>query len=294
MTFRPLSTFGALLLLASGVATAQGINEQSFGPGLTPPFPNGTSGSYGRGEGQSFELSIPRRDAAVPLVVFLADEADFGTEALLSVNTLWLPTELFDQGYAVARIDHRPSDRFGGQAVALDVAAGIAKVVEAGAGRVDGRRIVLVGPGSGAHFALLLGTDPHYLEAVGVPFSSLRAVIAINPAGFDVPRRIAEGGISVRRYERVFGRDPVQQQQLSPASQLAAPNVPAVMLFAVRDGSEDYAARANEVAAAFERAGSKAEVHLVTRNARTARTALGTPQHPDTPALLEFLRSATR
>jgi len=69
--------------------------------------------------------------------------------------------------------------------------------------------------------------------------------------------------------------------------------VPNVVLFALDDGGEDFAARALEIAAALNIAGSRAQALTVSRDNRTPGTALGAPQHPDTPALFAFMGAAT-
>jgi acetyl esterase/lipase len=52
----------------------------------------------------------------------------------------------------------------------------------------DPGRIVLVGHSSGAHLAALVGTDPRYLRARGVPRRTLRGVVTLDAAALDVTR----------------------------------------------------------------------------------------------------------
>ena len=45
---------------------------------------------------------------------------------------------------------------------------------------LDPNRIVLMGHSAGAHLAALVGTNPHYLQAAGVPLGAIRGVVLLD------------------------------------------------------------------------------------------------------------------
>jgi acetyl esterase/lipase len=161
------------------------------------------------------------------------------------------------EGYVYASINYRLVPSVTVEDEASDVAAALRSLIDHAAELgIDPGRVVIMGHSAGAHLVALVGTDEAYLAGVGLSESSLRGVIAIDGAAYDVPKQIAAGGIMHDRYLEAFGSDPARQLALSPTSQAAAPNAPAFLLPHVQ--RPDGIAQADELAAALQAAGTDA------------------------------------
>ena len=136
-----------------------------------------------------------------------------------------------------------------------------------------------------------MGTDESYLAAAGLSESSLRGVIAIDGAAYDVPTQVAAGGIMHDRYLEAFGTDPVRQQALSPTAHAAAPNAPAFLLPHVQ--RPDGIAQADELAAALQAAGTNAEEASFPGTGLAGHAEinrrLGDPTYTETPVVDAWL-----
>ena len=196
------------------------------------------------------------------------------------------------EGYAYASINYRLVPTVTVEDEAADVVAALKSLLDhAGELGIDPRRVVIMGHSAGAHLVALVSTDDSYLAAAGLSESSLRGVIAIDGAAYDVPTQVAAGGIMHDRYLEAFGTDPVRQQALSPTAHAAAPNAPAFLLPHVQ--RPDGIAQADELAAALQAAGTSAEEvsFLGTGLAGHAEInrRLGDPGYAETPVVDAWL-----
>lgn len=101
---------------------------------------------------------------------------------------------------------------------AKDVAAAIGWVTRnARANGADPTRVAIAGHSAGAHIVSTLGTDQSLLAAARVPRSSVRCVVSLDIAGFDVAQAVRVNG---DLYENAFGSDPARWRTLSPLFQI--------------------------------------------------------------------------
>ena len=194
------------------------------------------------------------------------------------------------QGWAFASTNYRLVPQVTVEQQAADVAAAIALLRRQP--EVDPDRIVIMGHSAGAHLVALLGTDPAYLRAAGVPLAAVRGVIALDGAGYDVPTQIDEPRNQVRAiYAKAFGRDPVRQAKLSPTLQAAAPNVARWLILPVAS-RDDSTEQSESLAAALRRAGVSAEVRPQPgKTHMTLNRDLGAPGDESTAVVDRFLAS---
>lgn len=189
-----------------------------------------TERRYGTDPLQSLDYLRGEAEGARPLVIFIhgggwaIGDKRSGSGAKAAFFT--------SHGYRYASINYRLAPRVDVATQAADVAAAIADLrKDAGALGIDPDRIALVGHSAGAHLAALVGTDPKYLEAAGVPLSVIRAVSLLDGAAYDVPRQVRDSGSSgAKVYTKVFTTDPAVQTALSPATYAGAPNAAAFIL----------------------------------------------------------------
>lgn len=257
-----------------------------------PAVPGGTGLAYGTAPLQTLDLWRQTGNAPAPLVVFVhgggwkrGDKGNATGAAKVR--------HLREQGYAVASIDYRLVPDATVEQQAGDVAAAVAWLRQhAREHGVDPTRIVLMGHSAGAHLVALVGTDPAYLEAVGLDPGALRGIVAIDGAGYDVPAQIAAGGSVMHdTYVQAFGNDPVRQRRLSPTMQAAAPNAPDFLLLHV--ARVDGTAQAKALAEALTTAGTRVERQGFPgqglRGHMEINRALGDPGYAATPVLDAWL-----
>lgn len=162
-------------------------------------------------------------------------------------------------GYAFASINYRLVPGHTVEEQAADVAAAVAalrsRAAELG---IDPGRIVLMGHSAGAHLVALVGTDPQYLTAAGVPLSAIAGVVPIDGAAYDVPAQMKQAGRFMgKTYEQAFGIDPARQRALSPTFHAEAPNAPRFLLLHVQ--RKDGVAQAQDLGEALRRGGAAVE-----------------------------------
>ena len=207
----------------------------------------------------------------------------------------WKAPHYTGEHYAYAAINYRLVPGASVEDEAADVAASLKYLIDhAAALGIDPRRIVLMGHSAGAHLVALVGTDERYLKAAGLSFASIRGVVPIDGAAYDVPRQIADGGQFMHdTYVQAFGTDPARQRALSPTLQAAAPNAPGFLLIHVqrKDGVQQNEA----LEAALKQSGTK-----VTRQGfpgeglkghMTINRSLGDPSYAATGVVDAWLKT---
>ncbi len=198
------------------------------------------------------------------------------------------------QGYAFASIGYRLVPNCKVEDQAQDIADAIAYLVKnAEKLGFDGSRVVLMGHSAGAHLSALVGTDMRYLKKSGLGPKSLRGVIPLDGACYNVPRQIAEGGdFMLDTYIQAFGTDPERQKALSPTFHAAAPNSPSFLILHVQ--REDGAAQSKALGEALRKADTPAVVKGFEGRGLAGHTEinrkLGDPSYPATPVVDEWLK----
>ena len=167
-------------------------------------------------------------------------------------------------GWAYASANYRLVPSATVEQQAADIAGAIAWV-RANAARegLDPDRIVLMGHSAGAHLVALVGTDPRYLKAAGVPMNAVKGVILLDGAGYDVPAQIkAPGNLVGPMYDAAFGQNLARQKALSPTLHAAAPNVANWLILPIARRA-DSQAQSKALAAGLSKAGASALVVAV-------------------------------
>lgn len=197
------------------------------------------------------------------------------------------------RGYAFASINYRLVPNATVEQQAQDVADAIAYLMTHSESLgLDQTRAVLMGHSAGAHLSALVGTDMQYLQKAGLGPRSLRGIIPLDGACYNVPRQIVGGGDFMQdTYVQAFGTERERQLALSPTAQAAAPNAPEFLILHVQrvDGRE----QAQALAAALKKAGTPAEVHEFEGSGLQGHAEinrrLGDPSYPATPVVDAWL-----
>ncbi len=198
------------------------------------------------------------------------------------------------QGYAFASINYRLVPAATVEQQAQDVANAIAHLIShAETLGFDGKRVALMGHSAGAQLSALVGTDLGYLNKAGLNAKSLRGVIPLDGACYDVPRQIVEGGQFMHdTYLQAFGTDPKRQAALSPTKHADAPNAPAFIILHVQ--REDGTAQSKALAAALREAGTSVEIQgfagIGLKGHAEINRHMGDSSYPATPVVDAWLK----
>jgi acetyl esterase/lipase len=227
-----------------------------------PPAPGTVEHNYGTDPRQRLDLVKPAGVAKAPVLLFvhgggwsIGDKAHAAPEKARWANAM---------GWAFASTNYRLVPQATVEQQAADVAGAVAWL-RANAARegLDADRIVLMGHSAGAHLVALVGTDPQYLSAAGVPMGAVKGVVLLDGAGYDVPTQAsAEMNIVKPMYEAAFSKDPKRQAALSPTRHAAAPNVARWLILPI-ERRQDSQAQSKGLADALSRAGASAAVVAV-------------------------------
>jgi len=247
--------------------------------------------SYGKDPLQKLDYWKPTK-AGSPLVIFVhgggwkrGDKSHATGEQK--------PGHYLQQGYAFASINYRLVPAAKVEQQAQDVAHAIAFLIgRAESLGFDASRIVLMGHSAGAHLSALVGTDMKYLKQAELGPQSLRGVIPLDGACYDVPRQIAEGGDFMQdTYVQAFGSEKERRLALSPTHHAAAPNAPAFLILHVQ--RVDGAAQSRALGTALQKAGTPAEVRgfdgIGLKGHAEINRRLGDPSYPATPVVDAWL-----
>ena len=197
------------------------------------------------------------------------------------------------QGYAFASLNYRLIPSCTVEEQAQDVASALAFLLaHAGDLGFDPSRVVLMGHSAGAHLAALVGTDMRCLAAVGLGPDTLRGIVLLDGAAYDVPYQVDNVGKMMQRtYLEAFGKDESRQLELSPIHHADAPNVAAFLILHVQ--RPDSIAQSNALAAALNAAGTDAQVMGFEGKGLAGHLEinrrLGDPTYPATPVVDRWL-----
>ena len=227
-----------------------------------PPVAGTVEHDYGADPKQRLDLVKPADAAKAPVLLFIhgggwsiGDKAHAAPEKAKWAN---------GKGWAFASANYRLVPQATVEQQAADVASAVAWLrANAAKEGLDPDRIVLMGHSAGAHLAALVGTDPRYLKAAGVPMAAVTGVVLLDGAGYDVPTQAsAEMNLVKPMYEAAFGKDPKRQAALSPSRHADPPNVARWLILPI-ERRADSQAQSKGLADALIRAGSSATVVAV-------------------------------
>lgn len=215
----------------------------------------------------------------------LGDKSNSG---FVQPKTAWLNRH----GLLVASVNYRLSPAVKHPAHINDVCAAIAWL-QRNAARHGGdpRRIYLLGHSAGAHLAALAGVDRQRLVQAGADPASLRGVILLDGAGYDIPRQYpiaSRLGLLGGMYQAAFTNDRDVQRDASPALKPIKDPPPYLILHVA--ARADSKTQSELLAAALRKAGGKATVTAVAgKNHITINRDCGKPGDPVTRAIAAFL-----
>jgi acetyl esterase/lipase len=264
---RTIATIAALsALLVAGLAEARPggrLKErlaERRAETASAPVPGGQTLTYGTDPAQVLDFwRAQGRTGAAPLIVFVHG-GGWKRGSKDNATGQFKPVHFPQAGYGFASINYRLVPDHKVEEQAADVAAAVALLrSQAGTLGIDPNRIVLMGHSAGAHLVALVGTDPRYLDAAGVPRSAIAGIVPIDGAAYDVPAQMTQAGQFMgKTYAQAFGGDPARQRALSPTFQVEGWNAPRFLLLHVQ--RPDGVAQARQLGESLRQAGTAVEV----------------------------------
>lgn len=252
--------------------------------------------SYGQDQLQALDF-WPGATADAPLVVFVHGGGWKRGDMQMMRGSAKL-THWQAAGYAVASINYRLVPAATVEQQGADVASAVA-YLKANATRLgfDADRIALVGHSAGAHLVALVGTDPQYFRAAGLPMDAVRGVVPLEGAAYNVPDQMGENALLMGdTYRQAFGTDPARQRALSPTLHAGSPNAPEFLILHVQ--RQDGTRQSRALGEALERAGRPATVQGFDgrglRGHMQINRNLGEADYPATPVVDAFLARVFR
>jgi arylformamidase len=198
------------------------------------------------------------------------------------------------QGYVYVSINYRLSPAVQHPAHVEDVAKALAWVsdhIKNYGG--DPNRIFLMGHSAGAHLAALVTTDESYLSSFGKSPATLKGVILLDSAAYDIARTLEEfserpGARSL--YENAFGADRQTWVKASPIQYVDSKKdlPPFLVFYTPRESSETIS---KEFVQALQRAGVPAVAVLAReKNHRSLNRDIGRAGDAPSELILEFMQ----
>jgi acetyl esterase/lipase len=159
-------------------------------------------------------------------------------------------------GYAFCAVNYGLFPVSTPEQAADDIAAALAFArSNAKAWRFDPDRLVLIG------LVALVALDARYLQRHQVPKDSLRALVLLDGAGYDIAWQVANGR-NAELYQKVFGPSPDTWQRLSPLT-YAPGGGPASLIHYIAARAPSRA-QATALAGALRKAGTRVDLNAVT------------------------------
>lgn len=240
---------------------------------------------------RSLDVYSPKSDKRHPVMVYIHGGGwRAGDKRAVHAK----PSAFIKQGYVFISINYRLHPQADWKTQAADVAAAIQHVhrhVEKVGGDPD--RIYLMGHSAGAHLAALVATDGRYLKNAGLSLSSLKGVVLLDGAGYDIPRRLARARPRARKlYETIFGKEQTAQSAASPVSHVEkGTGIPPFLIIHVA-ARPDSKKQSDILAESLKKAGVRAEVVAAKNKTHgTLNRELGTPGDVPTREVFRFLKS---
>jgi len=199
-----------------------------------------------------------------------------------------------NKGYVLVAINYQFHPKVTWKEQATDVATA-AKWITQNISKYGGdpKRIALMGHSAGAHLAALTGADPTYLKSVAVPSASIKAVVLLDGAGYDLPAVMKTSqGQHLKLYQEVFGKDLETLKAASPIYYFKKGRACPHYLIIPVSSRAITISQSNNLAAAIKKSGGHAEVYVAkNRTHMTLNQKIGNPDDAPTEKILSFLKT---
>lgn len=213
-------------------------------------------------------------------------------------ESVQLKPEAFNaNGFVFISVNYRFIPEVSVEQMTADVAKAVKWTVDHAAEfSGDPKKLFVMGHSAGAHLAALVCTDGSYLEAEGLPLSTISGCVPIDTAAYDVPTLMKDANaIQKMLYTSAFGNNAASQRKLSPLSHVAnTKGIPPFLILHVADRADS---RQQSEAFAKRLVDSGVDASIVSAAGKTHASInrdLGKQGDPATPEVFDFLNKLLR
>lgn len=199
----------AALIAIALILPAQAQIPQATTDHIPPNYTIGlpTTGRYGKASDEHYWVhGLSRKRGLQPLVLWLPDPGWRHSDPNIDTGQM---ASLFDQSDIASGGMATKDPKYAGvRETTAEIATAIAAIRKRSADTTfDPDRLIIIGRGAAAYYAMLLVTQPNYLAAVGIDPHVIRGVVLITPDGaFGPDQVIANSKLSDNEAERYFGK----------------------------------------------------------------------------------------
>jgi arylformamidase len=242
---------------------------------------------------RSLDIHAPEGAACLPVMVFIHGGTWFqGDKGRLDGKA----SAFVEAGWVFVSVNYRLSSDVMHPVHAQDLAEAIAWIRASICGYGgDPRRIFLMGHSAGGHLAALVATDPAYLGERGLSLDSIRGVIGLDSAAYDLAALFRAEPENLLFFEMAFGDDPGLWESASPLSHVSPGKGIPPFLLAYAGDREISREAALEFGGALEKAGLRVTyVPMPDRDHVGIERLLGSPGDFLFLRIMEFLNGVTK
>lgn len=242
----------------------------------------------------SLDIYTNSQFAQAPVVVF----AHGGAWRFGDKRRIWEKIPYFvDSGYVFVSINYRLSPDVKHPAHVNDLAAALDWVHQ----NIDNyggnpENIVLMGHSAGANMVAQVATDHSYLKAKNVPIRSIKGVVALDGAGYNIESVFESERDRVKKiYRKAFGNDRETWRQASPVNHVQNGEYipPFLLLYAGHRTMSEQAAQT--LKNKLEQTGHSAKlIHYPEENHSSLNRDLGKPLFKPTHDVFQFIRQVAQ
>jgi acetyl esterase/lipase len=229
-----------VILLIVVIGSAFYFLQHTYGQGRAPEH---VSLKYGNDPKQTLDLysSNVSSSKKLPVIIYVHGGGWTGGD---KSNVAEKPAFFTNKGYVFISINHRLSPKVTYNEMANDVAEAVKWVYDHGEQyQIDRSKLNLMGHSSGGHLVMLIGTNPKYLNSVGLSPQSIKSIVSLE-GPLDLTDFIRRMG----SYKKVFGTDQKVWAEASPVTYASNKNLPP--MFLVAHGNRSIAAFVNKTLSA--------------------------------------------
>jgi arylformamidase len=159
----------------------------------------------------------------------------------------------------------------------------------------DRKKILLMGHSAGCHMVTLVGLDAQYLAKVGMKPSDLAGVISWSGGAFDLPEKVAQGGMYADFIHQNFGDDTADWKAASPMHHIADGKPQTAFLFAsAEQGNPASKVATDKMVSLITAAGGSAQnIMLQGKTHFTAIHEMGMKDDVTGYQFMQFMNAAT-
>ena len=239
----------------------------------------------------SLDIYSPKVGANHPVMIYVHGGGwKIGDKSRVHLKPAWFT----NQGYVLVSVNYRLHPQANWKQQAGDVAAAVRWVTE-NIHKHGGspKKIHLMGHSAGAHLAALVATDATYFNAEKLKLNTLKSVVLLDGACYDIPLQIKRNptGMARKLFESVFSKDEKQQIAASPAHHIQKKKgIPSFLILHVA-GRPNSRAQSESLCKKLTNVGVRATlVPCQNKTHGTLNRELGKENDPPTIAISKFLK----